>query len=145
MLVRIAQRWKPGASPTTHLLVAALLWSFIGGYLLVRGGLLYNHQLFWPVLAVLVLGGLKSRFLLDRSARKNIIRILAMKENSCLGAVYSLKMWGLVLVMMLAGRGSRELGLPTHWVALLYLMVGCALFLSSRLYWRQWRVLSRGR
>lgn len=139
MLFSAVQRWKPGASLSTHLLVAALLWSFIGIYLLVRGAMLYGAGSFWLPVAALAAGALKAHWLLAGSARKNIKRILAMKENSCLGAVYSLKMWGLVLLMMLAGRALRSAGLPEQWVALAYLAVGFALFLASRLFWQQWR------
>lgn len=139
MLGHVAQRWKPGVSTGTHLLVAALLWSFIGIYLLLRGTLLYNAELLWPALLALLIGALKAHYLLARSARKNINRILAMQDNSCLGAVYSLKMWGLVLLMMLAGRALRVVGFPEQWVALVYLTVGFALFLASRLFWRAWR------
>lgn len=138
MFAKAVQRFKPGASVSTHLLVASVLWSFIGIYLLVRGGLLYGAGApGWP-LAALALGALKARFLLVPSARKNIARILALSENSCLGAVYSLKMWGLVIVMMLSGRVLRGFGLPEAWVALAYLAVGLALTLSSGLFWSQW-------
>ncbi|HET97885.1 MAG TPA: hypothetical protein ENN98_04195 [Desulfurivibrio alkaliphilus] len=139
MLVNVAQRWKPGVSISTHLLVAALLWSFIGIYLLVRGVLLYGDGLWWPPLLALLIGILKGHYLLARSARRNIERLLSMKDNSCLGAVYSLKMWLLVLLMMLGGRALRVVGTPEQWVALVYLAVGFALFLSSRLFWRKWR------
>ncbi|MFH7320168.1 hypothetical protein ACHHRT_06065 [Desulfurivibrio sp. D14AmB] len=139
MLANVVQRWKPGVSVSTHLLVAALLWSFIGIYLLVRGVLLYGAGLWWPPLLALLAGALKGHYLLARSAGKNILRLRAMKDNSCLGAVYSLKMWLLVLLMMLAGRVLRVVGIPEQWVALVYLAVGFALFLSSRLFWRQWR------
>lgn len=136
---QVARRWKPGASTATHLLVAALLWSFIGIYLLFRGVLLYNGAVFWPVPLALALGAGKARWVLLPAADRNIARILALKENSCLGAVYSLKMWGLVLLMLLAGRGLRELGIADQWVALAYLAVGSALFLASQPYWRQWK------
>jgi len=144
------QRWKPGATVKTHLLVAALLWSFIGAYLLVRGALLYGQGealglgetgliWFWgPPLLALALGVLKAR-LLAGSAASNIRRILAMKNNLCLGAVYSLKMWALVALMLLAGRVLRNAGLADQWVALAYLAVGFALLLSSGLFWRQWQ------
>ncbi|MDZ7642297.1 MAG: hypothetical protein U5J62_09785 [Desulfurivibrio sp.] len=132
------QRWKPGASSATHLLVAALLWSFIGIYLLARGVLLYDGP-WWPVPLALAAGAGKAHWLLAPAAARNITRILALQENSCLGAVYSLKMWGLVVLMMLAGRFLREFGMAEQVVALAYLMVGCALFLASRLYWQQWR------
>lgn len=141
MFAKAAQRFKPGASVASHLLLASALWSFIGVYLLIRGGLLYGDGPLWWPLAALILGALKARFMLVPSARKNIARILELKENSCLGAVYSLKMWGLVLLMMISGRVLREFGLPEPWVALVYLAVGLALTLSSGLFWARWRRL----
>ncbi|TBV81083.1 MAG: hypothetical protein EYX74_04675 [Desulfobulbaceae bacterium] len=90
----------------------------------------------------LAVWALKTR-LLARSAAGNIKRILATKDNLCLGAVYSFKMWGLVVVMMLAGRVLRGAGFPDQWVALVYLAVGVALTLSSGLFWRQWRSCRR--
>ncbi|WP_218914992.1 hypothetical protein [Desulfurivibrio alkaliphilus] len=121
-----------------HLLLAAVLWSFIGFYLLVRGALLYGDgALWWPV-AALAVGALKAYFMLIPSARKNIVRILSLQENACLGAVYSLKMWGLVALMMVSGRVLRSFGLPEVWVALVYLAVGAALLLASGLFWGQW-------
>lgn len=138
-LKQVAHKFKPGASPATHFLLAAVLWSFIGAYLLARGALLYDGAHFWPVLVALLLGAGKARWVLARSARKNIARIQAMADNSCLGAVYSLKMWFFVLLMMLAGRGLRQVGLADMWVALVYLAVGSGLFLASWLFWRQWR------
>lgn len=139
MLAETAQRWKPGASVRTHLLLAAVLWSSIGIYLLVRGVLLYGDGDFRLFLAALIAGALKARYVLARSARNNIARILAFRENACLGAVYSLKVWGLVVLMMVSARFLRWFGFPEQWVALVYLAVGFALFLASRLFWQQWR------
>ena len=138
MFAKAVQRLKPGASVRTHLLLASVLWSFIGIYLLSRGALLYGDGVIWLPVAALAVGALKAHFLLARSARNNIARLLALKENSCLGAVYSLKMWALVILMMVSGRVLRSFGFPEQWVALVYLAVGCALFLASRLFWQQW-------
>ncbi|MDF1615154.1 hypothetical protein [Desulfurivibrio dismutans] len=138
MFTQAAQRFKPGASVQAHLLLAAVLWSFIGVYLLIRGVLLYGDGAYWPPLVALAAGALKAYFMLIPSARKNIVRILALQENTCLGAVYSFKMWALVVVMMVAGRVLRGFGLPEFWVALIYLAVGLSLLLASGLFWRQW-------
>ncbi|HSR37080.1 MAG TPA: hypothetical protein VLL73_07835, partial [Desulfurivibrionaceae bacterium] len=59
---------KPGASVATHLLVAALLWSLIGIYLIVRGVLLGGDGSLWPLALAVLLGAGKSRLVLDRTA-----------------------------------------------------------------------------
>lgn len=123
----------------THLLVAALLWSLIGIYLVVRGVLLRGGGPLWlPVLAVMTGIG-KSWLVLDGVARKNLSRIVAKEERSCLGGVYSWRMWGFIVLMMLLGRLLRISGLAGWIVGMLYLAVGTALFWSSRLLWQRWR------
>lgn len=139
MTLRRFGRLKPAASVTTHLFVAALLWSLIGIYLAVRGVLLRENGSLWlPVLAVVV-GVAKSRLVLDHTARKNISRIMGRGEGSCLGGVYSWRMWGFIVLMMLFGRLLRTSGLSGWIVGMVYLAVGAALFWSSRLFWQQWR------
>lgn len=136
---QVLARFKPGASVATHLLVAAMLWSGIGIYLIIRGLLLFGAGTPWLLAAALALGAVKAHWLLARAARRNIERILAMADGACLGGVYSWRMWGLVIVMMLVGRGLRMAGLAGQWVGLAYLAVGLALFLASRLFWQAWR------
>ncbi len=106
--------------------------------LMIRGGLaLAAGHYSWLALVAIVAGTLKSRYLLDRSARKNVARILERREGSCLGGVYSLPVWGLVLAMILLGRLLRTSGLPGEVVGVIYVAIGWGLFLSSRLAWRQ--------
>lgn len=130
---------KPGASVATHLLVAALLWSLIGIYLIVRGVLLGGDGSLWPLALAVLLGVGKSRLVLDRTARTNVTRIMSREDGSCLGGVYSWRMWGFIVLMMLFGRLLRMSGLAGWVVGLVYLAVGTALFWSSRLLWQQWR------
>jgi len=145
MILRQIGSLKPGASVASHLLVAALLWSLIGVYLSVRGVLLRESGSFClPLLAVAVGVG-KSGLVLDRTARQNITRILGREDGSCLGGVYSWRMWGFVVLMMMAGRLLRHSGLPGWIVGLVYLAVGTALFWSSRLLWQQWWATRRAR
>jgi hypothetical protein len=123
----------------THLLAAALLWSLIGIYLTVRGVLLCGAESIWLMALGVALGVGKSRLILDRSARQNGARILAKGEGSCLGGVYSWRMWGFILLMMVLGRLLRMSGLAGAVVGVVYIAVGTALSGSSRLLWRQWR------
>ena len=133
-------RFKPGASARTNLLIAALMWSFIGLYLMVRGYLL-DPVLSWVVLGLAVgIGTLKAFLIIERAARKNIARIVARPDGMCLGGVYSWRMWGMVVCMMLGGRLLRNSSVPPLVLSVIYVAVGWALLLSSRLIWREWNV-----
>jgi hypothetical protein len=131
-------RLKPGASTNTNLLVAALMWSFIGFYLMVRGYLLGPPLSGVFVLLALGLGTMKALWLIERAARKNIARIMTRPDGMCLGGVYSWGMWGMVVCMMVGGRLLRNSAVPPLAVGVIYVAVGWALLLSSRLIWREW-------
>ncbi|MBU0483304.1 MAG: hypothetical protein KKB30_02160 [Proteobacteria bacterium] len=132
-------KFKPGASVKTHLLVAALLWSLVGGFLFFRGGRWVSGS-GWEIflLVSMLLGLCKSRMILDRVANRNIERIVQSGDGSCLGGVYSFKTWGLVIVMIVLGRFLRSSSVPIVFVGLLYVTVGCSLFWSSRMMWKKW-------
>lgn len=132
-------KYKPGASVKTHLFTAALLWSFVGVYLMVLGVVMQGDVATVLLVFAFVLGTIKSYWLLDRAARKNIGRILDFKDGTCLGGVYSPKMWGMILLMVFLGRFLRTSSLPGKFVGVLYIAIGWGLLLSSRLIWKQWR------
>ncbi len=135
---------KPGASKSTHLLLAAFIWAAVGLMLLYRGScwLLEAKGVVWLVPAMLA-GTVKSLFLLDRVAAKNILRVQRFNDNHCLGGVYSIRSWGLVLAMMVLGRLLRGAGLPLALVGGFYVAIGWALFFSSRRIWWAWHELDR--
>lgn len=135
---------KPGASRKTHLLLAAFVWAAVGLMLLYRGvgWLLEVKGVVWLGPAILA-GTVKSFLLLDRVAGKNIVRIQRFGDNHCLGGVYSLRSWGLVLAMIVFGRLLRSVGLPLALVGGLYAAIGWALFFSSRRIWWAWHDLGR--
>lgn len=134
------QRYKPGVKTGTHLLLSAFLWTAVGILMLCRGGFLLTDQRSWPVLLVagLFAGSLKSRIILDPVARQAVERIRTFRDGTCLGAVYSVKTWLLVLCMAASGGIMRSLSLPVELLLFLYLMVGWGLLCSSRLAWRAW-------
>ena len=141
MIRNTLTRFKPGGQRKTHLLLAASLWSTIGILLLLRA----SHWL-WPgkmmlLLPALILGTMKSLFFLDKAAEKVTQRILLMADGTCLGAVYSIKTWLLVLVMMASGMVLRRSPLAPEILAVLYGTIGWALLFSSRNAWRAWNAL----
>ena len=122
-----------------HLFLAALLWTTIGILLISRGiiFLTAGESLFYCVVAIL-LGTLKSLFILDKTAKKSIERIQLLADGSCLGAVYSVKTWGLVMIMMSMGFILRQSGIPVTILGILYITIGWALLFSSRSAWKIW-------
>jgi hypothetical protein len=96
----------------------------------------------WIIVPALIAGTLKSLFFLDNTARKGVHRILEMADGTCLGAVYSIRTWLLVLVMMGSGMVLRQSTLPRELLGGLYVAIGWALFYSSRHAWQAWRHIS---
>ncbi len=83
-----------------------------------------------------MLGTVKSYLFLDNTARRIISRINAFTEQTWLIAVYSLKTWLLVVLMMLLGIGLKYSTYPTIILCFIYFTVGWALLFSSRKMWR---------
>lgn len=133
------QKYKVGGKNTTHLIMAASFWTVLGTFLLCRGLLLLHISgyILFALLAVLV-GGLKSRFILDKTAEKNVGRILELQDGACLGAVFSFKTWGLVIVMAGMGMAIRSSGAPEHVTGFFCVIIGFALLFSSRFAWKAW-------
>lgn len=119
--------------------MAALFWTAIGLMLFVRGILqLELAHKFILALPAILLGAAKSRYVLDKAAKKNIGRILSFDDGTCLGAVFSAKTWLLILLMSGSGMILRHLGLPHAVLGFILMIIGPALILSSRHAWIAW-------
>ena len=133
-------RLKLNASRSVHLFVAAILWTVVGVSLISRGIVWLNGvESLWIVIPALIVGTVKSLFMLDKSAKKSVDRIIATRDGRCLGGVYSFKTWLLVLVMMAAGCLMRNSSLPKEFLGLFYVSIGWGLLFSSRNAWIAWR------
>jgi hypothetical protein len=140
MLIKNLARFKPGVSQRIHLLLAAVMWTAIGMLLMIRGTFwLMDSGKLWFLVPALVLGCLKSILLLDKTARKSVDRILRLADGTCIGAVFSIKSWGLVVLMMAMGYFLRQSMLPRSLLGLLYVTIGWALLMSSRHAWLCWQ------
>jgi hypothetical protein len=71
-------------------------------------------------------------------ARRSLDRILRLADGTCLGAVYSVKTWLVVVLMMVTGYALRHSTLPKSLLGFAYVAIGWALFMSSRQAWFSW-------
>ena len=130
---------KPGVSPRTHLFCASVLWTVIGFFLLYRGiTYLASDQVLPLAIFGIILGSLKSRYILNKSAVRGVERIRRFGDNTCIGAVYSWKTWLLVLAMMLLGLVIRSSSIPPAAIGTIITAIGWSLLYSSRYGWRAW-------
>jgi hypothetical protein len=134
-----ADRHKPAAAVSTQLLLAWLMWVVVGSTLIGIGAWWLWESTpvaaLWVAAGSVAVGVIKSWMVLDAAAGRVVDRIRARGDGRCLGGFLSPPTWGLVILMMAAGRILR--GTLAHGiVGPLYLAVGTALFLSSRISWR---------
>ncbi len=138
----VLHTYKPAASARMHLLLAALLWTTVGGALLVVGAgwaLLGRRGYMLAIVALAVAAGaLKAEFVLARTARRAIERIRARGDGRCIGGFLSWRTWGFVVLMMGLGYTLRHGLLPHPVVGIIYVAVGTALLLASRRFWSAW-------
>ena len=117
-------------------------------FLIFKGVYIYRESTagtFFVVVATgTVTGMIKSRFILDKIAQRNILRIRSKPAFACLGGLFSFRNWSLILVMAAFGKIMGALPLNTGLKTGIYVMVGSALGYSSRLLWKAWRNLPAG-
>ncbi|GAB6110919.1 hypothetical protein [Desulfomicrobium salsuginis] len=143
MLPKFLDRLTPRVYPRTRLLTAALVWSAVG-FLLTAKGLWISRQepahLFLVAIAAgLGMGLVKSRLVFDKVARKIILNIEKKPRPVCLGGLFSVRNWALILVMSFFGRTLGAISMNTSLKTGIYVMVGSGLALSSLLMWKAWK------
>jgi len=133
------KRFKPGVNRAVHLFAAPLLWTVVGIMLITRGlGWMGFLQGGWYIALAIIIGTAKSVFILDKTAKRGVQRIVQLRDGTCLGAVYSWKTWALVALMAVSGNLLRLFVEPGKGIGTVYVAVGWALILSSRHGWLEW-------
>jgi hypothetical protein len=126
-----------------HLLLAGLVWSTVGAWLVILGARWsWRHEPAltpWLLPVAVALGLVKSRLVMDRAGRGIVQRIRERGDGRCLGGFVSPLTWLLIAVMMGMGRLLRSHNLAPQVVSVVYVAVGTALVVSSRLMWGAWR------
>jgi hypothetical protein len=130
------RRFTPRAGQRLQLFSAAAMWAVGAAILLIRGVGFLHDSWFAALLALAVaIGVIKSRYLLDRVARKAVLRIHE-RGRACYFGFFSWKSWMFVIVMMGGGILLRRSGLPRDFLAVLYVGVGTGLALADRIFWQ---------
>lgn len=118
--------------------------------LMVRGGLMFQTALttqnasqtavILAIIASLVLGAVKGRFVLSKTARRNKSRIEQLEEPLKLQHVYAKSFYFLIVGMIALGislRAFNEYLGGFVVVGAIYCGIGLALIVSSTVYWQQ--------
>lgn len=86
------------------------------------------------------------KFCFSRIVQKNIVRLSLITEKTCVFAFQRWRSYFLIVLMIILGIALRNLPIPRLYLAILYTMIGGALFLASLQYYGcLWRmVVQRG-
>lgn len=139
----LIEKCRPAVPRYWHLLIGGIVWFVVGSVLIVVA-CRWLSQSEWPLNLYIALGstgcGLLVHFyLFSRIALRNILRIQARPEVTCLFAFQGPRSYFLVLLMMFLGYGLRQLPIPRHIIAAIYLTMGSALAFSSSFYFQAFR------
>lgn len=140
ILDRLAEASRGRAK--TQMFLAGLMWTAVG-IMLPSMGLVWMTRR-WGLLALafaapmLVVGGLKAVYILDRVAGRAVARIRERGDGTSVLGFFSLKSWGLIAVMMGSGIALRHSSIPKYDLGFLYVAVGSALLFASRTMWQVW-------
>ncbi|WP_232432150.1 hypothetical protein [Chamaesiphon minutus] len=137
---------SPGLNRQQHLLIAAAIWILVGTGLLIMGCIFWFH---FPYLGfvdkehigfgslALVVGLLKGKFVLEKTAVRTIERANALTETNPVKSIIQMfggKTIALILAMMGIGIILRAAGVSFEIRGLIYIAVGTALLWSCQRY-----------
>ncbi len=88
-------------------------------------------------LAGMLIGCLKGRFVLGKSAHKGIQRILTFPNPTSIGNIYNAKYYILLFLMVGLGMSIKYLGIPDDIRGFIDMAIGIALFTGSMIYFRE--------
>ncbi len=133
------KNWNPAVANTWMFLLAGAMWSAVGTMLCSLAyrwlAELHNSSALWIGLAGTAISLIVYRFGFLHIAQRNIRRLQAFVEKTCLFAFMPWKSYLLVAGMMALGMILRNSSLPHAYLAVIYITIGAALFLSSLHYY----------
>ncbi len=129
--------------------IAGLIWVIVGLFLIYRGSGLYNlavieqntskETLIISIILGVVIGILKGKFVLSKTALRNRNRISQLVPPISIHQIFSGAFYGLIAGMMILGFLLREFNAYLGGyvvVASIYCGIGMALIAASSVYWK---------
>ena len=130
--------------------LAGWLWVIIGFFLIYRAALLYQLAIeeqnaarlpiVFSLLAGLVIGTIKGKFVLSKTALKNKLRIESLTVSPKIHHIFAKPFYGFIAGMMLLGIALRTFNEYIGGylvVGAIYSGIGMALVVSSLVYWKK--------
>ncbi len=130
-------------------MLAGSIWGFVGLFLIYRGWMMYQlaaetqnatqKAILVSLAAALVIGAIKGKFVLSKTARRNKNRIQNLSEPLKFHHVYAKSFYIFIIGMMVLGvllRTWNEALGGYLVVAAIYCGIGIALIISSLVYWK---------
>ena len=138
------QKYKPGVSKRTLLLIAGCVWTMAGGILISRAFLeLWSiHNYLWAELLIgIVLGTIFYLFLFARISKKHITRIkLITIDNPCFFSFFNFRSYVMMTIMITTGIVLRKLDIINHKILYtFYLTMGIPLLISAFRFFLKWK------
>ena len=137
--------FKPAVSKTWLIVLAGLMWSVVGlmlcrlayHWLAIQWRWIVPQELLGVVLALTAY-----KFCFSRIAQKNIERLCVITEKTCIFAFQRWKSYFVIALMTVIGITLRNSPVPRPYLAIVYTMIGGALFLASLHYYScLWRIV----
>ena len=138
-------KMKPAVPKYWLIALAGIVWSTVG-IMLCRLAYRWLSAVQWewslPLgLIGIVLSWVAYRLGFSTIAHKNIDRLCRLSDKSCIFAFQAWRSYLVILIMILLGIVLRQSPLPKYFIAIIYMTMGGALFLSSfHYYHRIWMV-----
>lgn len=130
-------------------ILAGSVWALVGLFLMIRGAIMYQTALDTQnasqtalaisIAASVVLGIIKGRFVLSKTARRNKSRIDRLEQPLKVHHVYAKSFYFMIVGMILLGVSLRTFNEYVGGyvvVAAIYCGIGLALMVSSLVYWK---------
>lgn len=136
---------KPAVSKYWLMAMAGLMWTVVG-IMLCRLSFIWLSPVNWhkslPLASLGIIFSLAAcRFGFSAIAKKNIDRLCLLADKSCIFAFQAWKSYLIIAFMITLGITLRHSAFPARYLAVIYITIGGALFLSSFLFYhRIWRV-----
>lgn len=136
---------KPAVSKYWLIALAGVIWSGVG-IMLCRLACKWLAVTPWqrslPLgFLGLILAWTAHRWGFSSIAKKNIDRLCLLSDKACVFAFQAWRSYLIIVIMIIMGVTIRRSALPKQFLAVVYLAMGGALFLSSFQYFRRiWSV-----